>query len=112
MCGDGLNKEKGLTNFYNWSVNNGYKDNLTIDRIDNNKDYEPSNCRWVPMSEQENNKRTNRYIFYKGETKTMMQWSRLLGITYDTLYYHLIRRDKSMEYIVDKYATYKYEGGD
>ena len=111
VCDDWLNKENGLINFYNWSINNGYDDSLTIDRIDNNKDYEPSNCRWVPIVEQENNKRTNRYIFYNGETKTMIQWSRLLGIKYYTFFYHFVRRGKSIEYIVNKYATHTYEGG-
>ena len=111
VCDEWLNKENGLTNFYNWSICNGYNDDLTIDRIDNDKDYEPSNCRWVSIVEQENNRRTNRYILYNGKTKTMMQWSRLLGIKYDTLYYHFVRRGKPMEYIVSKYANHTYKGG-
>lgn len=44
-------------NFYNWANANGYEDNLTIDRINNNGNYEPSNCRWVTMAEQNKNKR-------------------------------------------------------
>ena len=45
--------------FYNWSMNNGYDENLTIDRINNDKNYEPSNCRWITVKEQNRNKRNN-----------------------------------------------------
>ena len=43
--------------FFNWAIENGYKDNLSIDRIDNEKGYSPDNCRWVTMEEQNKNKR-------------------------------------------------------
>lgn len=71
--------------FYEWSINNGYSDNLTIDRIDVNGMYCPENCRWATNKEQQNNKTTNHYITYNGETKTMMQWAEELNIKYTTL---------------------------
>lgn len=67
ICDEWLNSENGMINFYNWAINNGYQDNLTIDRIDVNGNYEPGNCRWATAKEQANNKRNNITINYKGE---------------------------------------------
>lgn len=77
--------ENGFQNFYDWSMDNGYMDGLTIDRIDVNGNYEPSNCRWVTQKEQDNNKRTNHYLEYNGEIKTIAQWSRDTGINKNTI---------------------------
>lgn len=60
--------------FYNWSLENGYKDNLSIDRIDVNGNYEPSNCRWIDHKTQCNNRHNSHYIEINGEVKTMAQW--------------------------------------
>lgn len=71
--------------FREWAYNNGYKPGLTIDRIDPNGNYEPSNCRWVTMQEQSYNKTDNHLITYKGETKCLAEWAIILHIPYDTL---------------------------
>ena len=60
VCDEWLDKKSGFKNFYNWSMANGYADNLTIDRINPNGNYEPSNCRWATASEQNFNKRIRR----------------------------------------------------
>ena len=71
--------------FYDWSVNNGYRDDLSIDRIDVNGNYEPDNCRWADAYTQMNNTTRNHYITIDGETKTLIQWSRLSGINQATI---------------------------
>jgi len=75
--------------FKNWALLNGYTDNLSIERIDNNDDYSPNNCKWATRIEQQNNTRKNIYITYDGETKTIAQWSNALGIDYQALYYRI-----------------------
>ena len=74
-------------NFYKWAIENGHKDNLTIDRINNYGDYEPSNCRWVDNYTQANNKRNNFNITYNGITKTIHEWSRIYNIGVGTIRY-------------------------
>lgn len=71
--------------FYNWAMDNGYNNELTIDRVDVNGNYEPSNCRWATMTEQANNKTTNHYVLYKGAKMTVKQLSDKYGIAYRTL---------------------------
>lgn len=60
--------------FKRWSLNNGYKDDLSIDRIDNDKSYCPENCRWATAIEQNNNQKNNIKITCFGETKTITEW--------------------------------------
>lgn len=72
--------------FCEWAMANGYADNLSLDRIDPNGDYEPSNCRWITMSEQQTNKRNNVLITYKGKTQCVAEWARELGVTQQNLY--------------------------
>ena len=71
--------------FYEWSMKNGYQENLSIERINVNGNYEPSNCKWITLKEQANNKRNSHFITYKGETKTLAQWAFKYDIKYTTL---------------------------
>lgn len=77
--------------FYRWAIENGYKEGLTIDRIDVNGNYEPSNCRWISRSEQARNKTNNVMITYEGETHCLNEWSRIKKISKDVLRYRLKR---------------------
>lgn len=76
--------------FSEWSYANGYNEsapsqNCTIDRIDNTLPYSPDNCRWVDHIVQCNNQSSNRLFTHNGETHTMAEWARILGIKYTTL---------------------------
>lgn len=75
--------------FYDWAMDNGYQDDLTIDRIDWNGNYEPSNCRWATQKEQQNNRRNNHLLTHNGETHTMSEWAEIKGIKAATLYRRL-----------------------
>lgn len=63
--------ENNFINFKDWALSNEYKENLSIDRIDVNGDYEPNNCRWATIEEQNNNKRNSIKVTLKGETNTI-----------------------------------------
>ena len=68
--------------FREWAMNNGYNDDLTIDRIDVDGDYCPENCRWATKIQQMNNTTRNHYIEYHGEVRTVAEWSRHFGMPY------------------------------
>ena len=93
VCDEWLND---VTAFYNWAINNGYADNLTIDRINVNGNYEPNNCRWATDVEQANNRRNSHFLTYKNETHTLSEWSKITGICRGTLLMRL-RRGLSAE---------------
>ena len=71
--------------FKEWALSSGYKDGLTIDRIDNDMGYSPDNCRWATMREQQNNKRSNRVLVYNGKKYTLTQLAEEFGIKKTTL---------------------------
>lgn len=72
-------------NFYNWANNNGYKDTLTIERIDVNKDYCPENCKWITKSEQAWNRTNNVRVTINDETHCLAEWCRIYKLPYSVV---------------------------
>lgn len=75
--------------FMQWSYENGYSEGLTIDRIDNDGDYSPDNCRWVTMKVQRNNASTNKNLTFNGKTMNVTQWADELEVSRQALYSRL-----------------------
>ena len=81
---------KKYESFRDWSLSNGYSDELTIDRINNNYNYCPDNCRWTDVITQANNTRRNHNVEYNGETHTISEWARIKNIPYKTLHRRIV----------------------
>lgn len=71
--------------FRDWALANGYKSGLSIDRKENDGPYCPDNCRWATAREQANNTRRNRLLTYDGETRSIAEWARVIGVKPVTL---------------------------
>lgn len=94
VCPEWLNDFQA---FYDWAMSHGYSDELSIDRIDVNGNYEPGNCRWEPPKGQSNNLSVNRKITFNGMTKTLAEWAAVTGINRRTISARLDVRGWSVE---------------
>lgn len=81
--------KNSFISFYEWATTNGYREDLSIDRIDHNGNYEPSNCRWVDSKAQSHNKSNNHWITYQGKTKLVSEWAKDYGMDTGTLCWRL-----------------------
>ena len=95
VCDDWANN---FESFYNWSMEHGYTDELTIDRIDSSKGYDPSNCRWVSYKVQNNNTSRNVRYTINGETKTISEWCDIYNVPLNRVY----NRTKELGWDIEK----------
>ena len=87
--------------FADWALENGYSDNLTIDRIDVNGNYEPNNCRWITLREQTMNKRTTVWVVYRGERVKLKELCDSKGLNYNTIHHRIKRGCFQADDIID-----------
>lgn len=94
-----------FSNFYEWAINNGYEENLTIERIDVNGNYEPNNCKWITLEKQLCNQRRNVFYCYKGETKCLSELCKEHKMPYTTVRARLLSGktiQQALEIPIDK----------
>ena len=82
------------SNFYKWAYNNGYNDNLTIERIDINGNYEPSNCTWISIKDQAKNRTSNKWVYLDDVKYSPSELERIYKISVNTIYARIARGDK------------------
>lgn len=99
MCDEWKNS---FFKFREWAIKNGYREDLSIDRIDVNGNYEPSNCRWVDAKIQSNNRRNNIVVELNGEKMTLKQWSDKMKLDYKSVHYYYHYHKIPLELILDK----------
>lgn len=117
VCDEWLDKDNGFIRFYDWSISHGYDDKklpsgitaLSLDRIDVNGNYEPSNCRWATIIQQANNKRTNIRFEYNDKNYTMAEFCRAFNLNYDKTLrlYHLNGDD--IYKVMQKWSCFMYK---
>uniref|UniRef100_A0AAU8B7E7 HNH endonuclease n=1 Tax=Dulem virus 39 TaxID=3145757 RepID=A0AAU8B7E7_9CAUD len=96
ICDEWLGKD-GVKNFNEWAYENGYSDDLSIERKDVNGNYCPENCCWIPIEKQAANRTNQNIITYRGETHHLTEWSTIIGIPQDTLWRRIFRFGWSVE---------------
>lgn len=98
--------ENGYANFKEWSLANGYNENLTIDRINNDGNYSPNNCRWATYRQQSLNRQDTIYIRKDGEIKTLKEWCDELNISYDAAWKRIFKYgykpEKALSFRLDR----------
>lgn len=94
ICDEWLNDFQA---FYEWSIENGYNDNLTLDRIDVNGNYEPDNCRWITQKQQTRNRRYCKYYTINNKSLCLGEWCEILNLDYKCVWARINQLGWSVE---------------
>jgi len=109
VCDEWLDIDNGFINFYNWAINNGWKDKLTLDRIDVNGNYCPENCRWITNLEQRRNQRRTVMVEYNGKKISLRELCDLKNMNCSLIYGRL-KRGQDLEEALSKPSNFKKYG--
>lgn len=90
--------------FMDWAEDNGYAEGLQLDRINNDGNYEPTNCHWVTPKENSRNRRNTKLLTVNGETKCVAEWCEEIDISRFTIYWWI--REKGKEYAEQRISEY------
>jgi hypothetical protein len=88
---------KTYENFAEWARNNGYSDNLTIERIDVNGNYCPENCTWIPLAQQARNRRTTHWVEFNGRRMSLAEACEIAGLPYKQVFERIVKRHWEVE---------------
>lgn len=105
MCNEWLND---INTFCKWAIEKGYSDNLTIERIDVNGNYEPDNCKWITKTQQGYNKNNSVLYTINNQTKCLSEWCKIYDIDYHVVYKRL-KRGNPIELALTKQIEKKYQ---
>lgn len=97
VCNEWADTENGFENFYKWALLNGYKDTLTLDRIDNEKGYTPDNCRFADKKQQARNRENTLFIEYRGEKKPLAEVCEIANVPYYLAYQRIYKLGWNVE---------------
>lgn len=101
MCDEWFDKKEGFDKFCDWALENGYTDEMTIERIDVNGNYCPENCKWITRAEQRENRRDTIWVDYKGEHIQLYKLCERLGLHYDTTNDRIVKRKWDVERAIE-----------
>lgn len=101
MCDEWLDSQCGFERFVDWALDNGYSDDLTIERVDVNQNYCPSNCTWITKDEQARNKRRTIWVDYKGRHVQLSVLCAERGMNYDSVHNRMFRFGWDVERSID-----------
>jgi len=109
ICDDWLDTDNGFINFYNWAINNGWRDKLTLDRIDVNGNYCPENCRWITNLEQQRNQRRTVMVEFDGKKISLRELCDLKDVNC-SLVYGRIRKGENLVEALSRPSEFKKHG--
>lgn len=104
------------TKFFDWALESGYSDELTLERVSLDGNYEPRNCKWITLSEQQRNKTTSRLVEINGQSRCLEEWCEIFNMPYKTVHHRIDclgwDAEKALTTPIRKHKPYEYKAGE